>query len=197
MENAQGQVTRLLQAAGEGDRRALDDLVRVTYQELRSLANAWLARMPAGQTLQPTALVNEAFARLVGRDALGWANRAHFFYAAGRAMRDVLVENARSKARLKRGGGRKRVDLEGMVLAAEVPGDDLLVLNDALERFEREYPWESRIVMLRFFAGLTNEEAANSLGISLRTLERDWRFARTWLRNALRDEGDGKADGSA
>lgn len=188
-------MTRLLQAAGEGDRTALDDLARLTYRELRSLANTWLARTPPGQTLQPTALVNEAFVRLVGRDALTWENRSHFFFAAGRAMRDILVENARSKARLKRGGGRKRVDLEGLALAVEAADDDLLLLNDAMERFEKAYPWESRIVTLRFFAGLTNEETAKSLGVSLRTLERDWRFARTWLRDAMRDDDDRDAEG--
>jgi len=188
MQTGNANVTRLLKAAGEGQREALADLLPLLYAELRQLAEAWMARTPPGQTLQPTALVHEAFLRLVGHEEQGWENRGHFFFAAGRAMRDILVDRAREKGRLKRGGGRKRVDLDALAVAAEAPSDELLALDEALKRFEAEYPWESRIVTLRFFAGLTNEETARALATSLRTVERDWRFARTWLRRALGDD---------
>lgn len=128
------------------------------------------------------------------RDAPGWESRGHFFFAASRAIRDILVERARAKGRLKRGGGRCRVDLENLSLAVEAPDDDLLALDDVLKRFEAEYPWEHRIVMLRFFAGLTNEEAARALGTPLRTIERDWRFARAWLHEALDEDGAATAE---
>ena len=185
MENGGTHVTRLLKAAGEGDRQAASDLLPLVYAELRRLAEAWMAKTPPGQTLQPTALVHEAFLRLVGREGPGWDNRGHFFFAAGRAMRDILVERAREKGRLKRGGDRRRVDLDHLAVAVEAPSDELLALDDVLKRFEAEYPWESRIVTLRFFAGLTNEETSQALATPLRTIERDWRFARAWLHRAL------------
>jgi len=185
MENSGQDVTRLLKAAGDGDRQAAADLLPLVYAELRRLAEAWMAKTPPGQTLQPTALVHEAFLRLVGRDEPTWENRGHFFFAAGRAMRDILVERAREKGRQKRGGDRRRVDLDNLAVAAEAPSDDLLALDEALKRFECEYPWESRIVTLRFFAGLTNDETARALATPLRTIERDWRFARAWLHRAL------------
>ena len=155
------------------------------YDELRTLAKSWMAKTPPGQTLQPTALVHEAFMRLVGRDQEGWENRGHFFFAASRAMRDILVENARAKGRIKRGGDRRRVDLDNLSVAVDAPGDDLLALDEALKRMETEYPWEHRIVMLRFFAGMTNEETARAIDAPLRTIERDWRFARAWLHGVL------------
>lgn len=178
-------LTCLLQAAGKGDRQAEAEVLRAVYSELRQMAEAWMSRTPPGQTLQPTALVNEAFVRMMGRDDDGWENRAHFFFVASRAMRDILVERARAKVALKRGGGRRRVDLDKLVVATEVPDQDLLPLDDVLRRFESRYPWEHRIVMLRFFAGLTNEETARAMQAPLRTIERDWRFARAWLRDAL------------
>ncbi len=188
MDPAPENVTRLLKTAAEGDHQATADLLRVVYGELRNLAKAWMARTPPGQTLQPTALVHEAFVRLVGPDKQAWENRRHFFFAASRAMRDILVERARAKARLKRGGGRRRVDLDNLVLAIDAPRDDLLALDEALKRFETEHPWEHRIVMLRFFAGMTNEETASAIAAPLRTVERDWRFARAWLRQALNSD---------
>ncbi len=183
-------VTRLLKTAADGDHHAAEDLLRVVYGELRNLARSWLARTPPGQTLQPTALVHEAFVRLVGRNGQAWENRGHFFFAASRAMRDILIERARAKGRQKRGSDRKRVELDQLVVAVDAPGDELLELDRVLERFESQYPWEHRIVMLRFFAGLTNEETASAIATPLRTVERDWRFARTWLHQALTEHDD-------
>jgi len=157
---------------------------------LRVMANAWMLQTPPGQTLQATALVHEVFLRLVGRNQHDWENRGHFFFAASRAMRDILVENARAKGRIKRGGDRRRVDLENLSVAVDAPGDELLALDETLKRMESEYPWEHRIVMLRFFAGMTNEETARAMGAPLRTVERDWRFARAWLQEALEADGD-------
>jgi len=185
MDPASTDVTRLLKAAGDGDRQAEADLLRTVYAELRRMAQAFMGRTPPGQTLQPTALVHEAFVRLVGKAPVDWENRAHFFFAAGRAMRDILVERARANARLKRGGGRNRVDLDHLAVAVDAPSEDLLALDEVLNRFESDYPWEHRIVMLRFFAGLTNDETALAVAVPLRTVERDWRFARAWLRQAL------------
>lgn len=185
MESAREQVTSLLRAAGNGDRHAAADLLPLVYAELRRLADSWMARTPPGQTLQPTALVHEAFLRLVGKHSEGWDSRGHFFFAAGRAMRDILVERARVKARPKHGGGRNRINLDNLAVAADAPGDELLALDEALKRLETEYPWEHRIVMLRFFAGLTAEETARAMATSTRTIERDWRFARAWLHRAL------------
>lgn len=188
MQPASERVTELLKIAGEGDSKAAGDLLRVVYNELRVLAGSWMAKTPPGQTLQPTALVHEAFMRLVGRDQKSWENRGHFFFAASRAMRDILVENARAKGRIKRGGDRRRVDLDNLSVAVDAPGDDLLVLDEALKRMETEYPWEHKIVMLRFFAGMTNDEAAQAMDAPLRTIERDWRFARAWLHRALNED---------
>jgi len=181
-------LTHLLKFASDGDSRAANELLKVVYNELRAMANAWMVQTPPGQTLQPTALVHEAFMRLVERDQMGWENRRHFFFAASRAMRDILVENARAKGRAKRGGGRRRVDLDNLSVAVDSPSEDLLYLDEALQRMEREYPWEHRIVMLRFFAGMTNEETAQAMQAPLRTVERDWRFARAWLHGILHEE---------
>ncbi len=190
MHSSSDKVTRLLQIAGEGNTQAAEDLSRMVYDELRVMANAWMLQTPPGQTLQATALVHEVFLRLVGRDQHDWENRGHFFFAASRAMRDILVENARAKGRIKRGGDRRRVDLENLSVAVDAPGDELLALDETLKRMESEYPWEHRIVMLRFFAGMTNEETARAMGAPLRTIERDWRFARAWLHEALEANED-------
>jgi RNA polymerase sigma factor (TIGR02999 family) len=178
-------ITRLLQAAGTGNEQAEEELLRAVYAELRQMAQSSMARTPPGQTLQPTALVHEAYVKLVGRDQNGWENRGHFFFAASRAMRDILVDRARAKAARKRGGDRHRVDIEKLIVATEAPDDDLVALDDVLKEFESRYPWEHRIVMLRFFGGLTNEETAEAMSAPLRSIERDWRFARAWLRDAL------------
>lgn len=178
-------ITRLLQATSAGNGQAEGELLRAVYSELRQMAQSWMARTPPGQTIQPTALVHEAFLRMVGPNKDAWENRAHFFFAASRAMRDILVDRARAKAALKRGGGRRRVDLDKLVLAADAQDEDILALDDALRTFETMFPWEHKVVMLRFFAGLTNEETAQAMAVSLRTIERDCRFARAWLGDAL------------
>ena len=196
MDSGNRDITRLLKAADGGDRQAAADLLPLVYAELRRLAHAWMAERPPGQTLQPTALVHEAFLRLVGHENSSFENRGHFFFAAGRAMRDILIERARSKSRLKRGGERQRragFDFDSLSGAADAPGIELLALDEILKRFEVEHPWEHRIVMLRFFAGLSTEETACALDTPLRTVERDWRFARAWLHAAL--EGDSKGPG--
>ncbi len=177
--------TRLLQAAARGDEHAAEELLPLVYGELRKLAQARLSKTPPGHTLTGTALVHEAYVRLVGHEDPGWDGRGHFFFAAARAMRDILVEHARAKSRLKRGGDRRRVDPDNLVLAIDAPPEDLLALDEALSRLSREHPRQHQVVMLRFFAGLAAEEAAERLGITSRTVERDWRFARASLYDAL------------
>jgi RNA polymerase sigma factor (TIGR02999 family) len=181
-------VTQILHALAEGDPSAADQLLPLVYDELRKLAAARLANQTPGQTLQPTALVHEAYLRLVG-DPAGddWDNRGHFFAAAAEAMRRILVENARRKGRAKRGGGLTRRDLDA---AEQVTGpevcEDLLALDEALTKLASADPQAARLVELRYFAGLSIPEAARILGISPRTADRLWAFARAWL---LREVG--------
>ncbi len=175
----------MLARAVAGDRQAAADLLPLVYAELRALASARMRKTPPGQTLQPTALVHEAYLRIMrGADA-GWDGRGHFFFAAARAMRDILVEQARRKGSLKRGGDRHRADLDPAIAVFEEPREDVLALNEALDRLEAENPDAARIVMLRYYAGLTGQEAADVLGVSLSHVDRRWRFARAWLRRAL------------
>jgi RNA polymerase sigma factor (TIGR02999 family) len=180
-------VTRLLEAAHAGDRRAAAELLPLVYDELRRLAKRKMAREANGHTLQPTALVHEAFLRLVGsgEDAPQWQNRRHFYSAAAEAMRRILIDAARRKAGLKYGGDRVRTPLEDIAALDERDPESLLSLNDALERLKLDDPDSFQVVMLRYFGGLTNEEAAASLGISERTAKRHWSFAKAWLRRAL------------
>jgi RNA polymerase sigma factor (TIGR02999 family) len=179
-------VTRLLDAAAAGDRQAAADLLPAVYAELRALAAARIAGEKAGHTFQPTALVHEAYLRLIGGDLpQDWNGRGHFFAAAAEAMRRILVESARRKGRLKHGGGRRRVELDEVVAAAGEPGDDLLDLDAALTRLEAADPPAAQLVKLRYFAGLSMADAATALGIPLRTAERNWTFARTWLYREL------------
>ena len=181
-------VTQLLDAAKHGDGQALSDLLPMVYTELRSLADSWMRNLGPGQTLQPTALVHEAFVRLVGKQLDEFENREHFFFAAGRAMRDILVENARRKLRDKRGGNRRRVDLSNLTVAAEAPPEDLLGLEEALTRLEAEHSRSFQVVLLRFYVGLTELQVAELTGVSLRTVEREWRFVRAWLHKELRPD---------
>jgi RNA polymerase sigma factor (TIGR02999 family) len=178
-------LSRLLDAAAAGDPRAADELLPLVYGELRRLAAAKLAREKPGQTLDATALVHEAYLRLVGGDDPGWANRKHFFAAAAEAMRRILVEAARRKRRARHGGGRRREHPDLDALDAGGPPDDLLALHDALEQFAAHDPVKAKLVELRFFAGLTLEQAADCLGISLSTADRGWRYARAWLYAAM------------
>jgi RNA polymerase sigma factor (TIGR02999 family) len=184
-EPAANQVTRILAAVARGDKQAASDLLPLVYAELRTLAGARMARTPPGNTLQPTALVHEAYLRLVGLEDPGWKGRQHFFGAAARAMRDILVEQARRKARLKHGGGQRRVAVDPAELAIEPPAEDVLAVDEALRRLEREDPRCAEIVLLRYFAGLTEAETAAALGLSERTVRRDWRYARSWLQREL------------
>ena len=163
------------------------ELLPVVYAELRRLAAALAVRLPPGQTLQPTALVHEAYLRLVGDQDPGWNGRRHFFGAAALAMRDILVEQARRKGARKRGGGGHRVELtEGLALI-EPPADDLLAVDEAIQKLQVEKPHLAEIALLRYFAGLSADETAAVLGISASTLAREWRFARAWLVRRLGD----------
>ena len=181
-------VTRLLDAAAAGDRRAAADLLPLVYDELRKLAAARMAAESPGQTLQPTALVHEACLRLVGDQRFD--GREHFFAAAAEAMRRILINQARDKNRLKRGGDRQRVDLDHLAVVDDASGEDLLALDDALEQLERQQKACAELVKLRFFAGLTQQQAADCLGISRRSANRYWAFARVWLYDALRKSND-------
>ena len=177
-------VTHLLSAIERGDPDASGQLWPLVYDELRRLAEAQMAREKAGHTLDATALVHEAYLRLAGDAAAGFANRRHFFAAAARAMRRILVEHARGKRRRKRDGGRREhPDLDALVGGG--PADDLLALHDALNQFAAHDPIKAQLVELRFFAGLTLEQAAESLGISPSTADRAWRYARAWLYAAM------------
>ena len=179
-------VTRMLEAAAGGDRQAAADLLPLVYDELRRLAAARLAAEAPGHTLNPTALVHEAYLRLVGDQKFD--GRGHFFAAAAEAMRRVLVDRARDRNRLKRGGGRQRVDLDRLTGLVTASDDDLLGLDEALDRLAQDYPAAAELVKLRFFAGMTLAEAADALGLSDRTADRYWVFARTWLADALTRE---------
>jgi RNA polymerase sigma factor (TIGR02999 family) len=179
-------VTRLLDAAAAGNARAAADLLPLVYDELRRLAAARLADEKAGHTLQPTALVHEAYLRLVGdQPQRDWNGRGHFFGAAAEAMRRILVESARRKGRQRHGGGRRRVDLDDVAAGNDDPDDNLLDVDAALTRLEAADPLAARLVKLRYFAGLSMAEAATALGLPLRTAERNWTFARTWLHREL------------
>ncbi len=173
--------TRLLNASARGDPRAAAELLPLVYDELRRLAAQKLAQEKPGQTLEATALVHEAFLRLVGDSRDAWDNRRHFFAAAAEAMRRILIEQARRKGRTRHGGGKTRCDLGEPCAPVSPPPDDLLALDEALTRLAALAPARAEVVKLRFFAGLTMAEVAHTLDISLPTAERYWAFARTWL----------------
>jgi RNA polymerase sigma factor (TIGR02999 family) len=176
-------VTRILSAMEQGDPKAAEQLLPLVYDELRRLAASRMAREAAGQTIQATALVHEAYLRLLdGEPAQGWNGRGHFFAAAAEAMRRILVERARHRQSAKAGGGRRREELPDIELAEAAPRLDLLALNDALTKLEQQNPRRAQLVKLRFFTGLTIAEAARALGISESTADNDWAYARSWLR---------------
>jgi RNA polymerase sigma factor (TIGR02999 family) len=179
-------ITQLLQAIDEGNPHAAAQLLPLVYDELRQLARCKLAHEPAGQTLQATALVHEAYLRLVGKDAdQHWDHRGHFFAAAGTAMRRILIERARQKKRAIHGGGRRRQGLHPDLVAAPEPDEELLALDGALNKLAERDPLKARLVELRYFAGLTGDQAAEILGISPTTADRHWVFARAWLRREV------------
>jgi len=182
------QITQVLQAMGRGEGGKAEELLPLVYEELRGLAAARMARELAGQTLQPTALVHEAWMRLVGDGDRTWQNRAHFFGAAAEAMRRILIENARRKSRLKHGGGQARLNVEDLELAETTPDDKVLLINEALERLKAQDPERAQIVVLKFFGGLTNQEVAESLNLAERTVDRQWAYAKAWLFRCIRAE---------
>lgn len=179
--------TQLLEAASAGDPHAAADLLPLVYDELRKLATTRMAAEAPDHSLQPTALVHEAYVRLVGGEAGQlWNGRGHFFAAAAEAMRRILVETARRKDRIRHGGGHTRIDLDRVGAVDDDRGaDDLLALNDALTRLETEHPEAAAVVKLRYFVGMTAGQAADTLGVSRRTADRHWAFARAWLFDAL------------
>ncbi len=174
-------VTRILEAIQQGDCRAADQLLPLVYDELRKLAAHKLAHQPPGQTLQATALVHEAYLRLIGNEPVQWNSCGHFFSAAAEAMRRILIERARKKSARKHGGGLERVDLDQVDLALDTDEDLLLLLNEALEEFQERDPTAAELIKMRFFVGLPNREAAQLLGVSDRTAKRSWAYARAWL----------------
>lgn len=187
------EVTQILQAIGQGKAHAADELLVLVYDELRRVAAGKMAHEAPGHTLQPTALVHEAWLQLGGDRQPGWQNRAHFFGAAAEAMRRILVDHARQKQALKRGGNLERVDVDAWELPLPMPDDQLLALDEALDRLATVDARAGQMVKLCFFVGLTQEDAARELGISLATAERIWGFARAWLSREVRKQTSGKA----
>jgi len=174
-------VTRILNAIEKGDTRAADELLPLVYEELRCLAAQKLAQEKPGQTLQATALVHEAYIRLIQTEDQNWNSRGHFFMAAAEAMRRILIENARYKQRIRHGGEHKRVDINEAQLAVKGPSDDIIALNEALEKLSKKDKIKADLVKLRYFAGLTGRQAANLLNISHSTADEYWTYARAWL----------------
>jgi len=185
--DAMNDVTKILTAIETGNRQAAEQLLPVVYHELRKMAAAKLTHEKRGQTLQATALVHEAYLRLVGDADPGWDGRGHFFSAAAEAMRRILIENARRKQASKRGGDKNRIELSTAHLAILPNVDDVLILNDTLEKLAQAHEQVAELVRLRLFAGLSNEAAASILGVSARTARRDWSFARAWFVRELEE----------
>jgi RNA polymerase sigma factor (TIGR02999 family) len=191
-------VTRILNAIERGDAQATDELLPLVYEELRLLAAQKLSHEAPGQTLQATALVHEAYIRLIGDEPQSWNSRGHFFAAAAEAMRRILVENARHKRCLKQGGGLKRVDLDSMEVTTEGPSENVIALDEALIRLSEEDPLAAELVKMRYFAGLTLPQTAEALGIPPRTADRCWAYAKAWLYHEIvKEERDftGEAGG--
>jgi RNA polymerase sigma factor (TIGR02999 family) len=182
------EVTEMLKAIERGDARAAGELLPLVYDELRKLAACRMAREAPGQTLQPTALVHEAWLKLASNEALRWDSRAHFFGAAAEAMRRILIDNVRRKQALRHGGGQQRCDVEEIQIAAPAADDQLLAINEALERLASQDPSKAELVKLRYFVGLSIEEAAGLLGISEATAKRWWTFARAWLYSEVQSD---------
>jgi len=169
----------------KGDQGTAQNLLPLVYNELRTLARARINKLPPGQTLQPTALVHEAYLRIVGSDDPGWNGRGHFFGAAAQAMRDVLVEEARRKSTLKRGQGKSRVELDQVEEAFEPPSEEVLAVHEALKKLEKIDPKKAQIVNLRYFARLSTGEAAEAMNVSTKKIQREWRYIQAWLEREL------------
>jgi RNA polymerase sigma factor (TIGR02999 family) len=181
-------ITLVLKSVGRGERKATEELFPLVYEELRRMAAARMAGEAAGHTLQPTALVHEAWLQLVGDGEQTWQNRRHFFGAAAEAMRRILILNARRKSALKRGGGQSRVNIEDLQITAATPDEHILLIDEALQWLEGEDAETARMVLLKFFGGLTNEEVAENLGVSLRTVNRQWLYAKLKLFRWIREQ---------
>lgn len=182
------EITYALQSIGLDDPRASEEILPLVYNDLRRHAGAQMAQEAPGQTLQPTALVHEAWLRLIGAGNQRWQNRSHFFGAAAEAMRRILIETARRKARMKRGGGLVHLDVDAVDLAETTPEEKMLLIDDAVGRLQAEDPERAKIVVMKFYGGFTNEEVATSLGVTERTVERHWAFAKAWLFRSIRAE---------
>ena len=185
-------VTTLLNEAGAGDSQASADLLPLVYEQLRALAGRKMRHERPDQTLQATALVHEAYLRLVDTTKVQlWESRWHFFAAAAESMRRILVDNARRRGRLKRGGGLNRVDLDKLEVTVDEPPAELIALDEALTKLSEEHPAKAQLVNLRYFGGLTHEEAAQAIGISVSTADRDWAYARAWIYRHMAAEEPG------
>jgi RNA polymerase sigma factor (TIGR02999 family) len=174
-------VSRMLVRVEQGDPKAAEGLLPLVYAELRKLAAHKMASEAPGQTLQPTALVHEAWLRLTGDEGKAWDNRGHFFAAAAEAMRRILIERARAKGRLRRGGGGERIPLEDVTIASDDPPETVLAIHEALDRLTVRDPFKAEVVKMRYFVGLSQEEIAHALGVSVPTIRRHWATARAWL----------------
>lgn len=184
-KNASHQITRLLADWGNGNERALEELMPLVYDELRQMARGFVRRGPAGNSLMTTELLHETYLKIAKNNEQHWENRAHFFGVAAKAMRHILVDHARSKHAEKRGGQRERVSLDADVAETKVQSEQVLALDEALKTLSKLDSRKGDVVELKYFGGLTNEETAEVLKISVETVKRDWRFARTWLLRAL------------
>lgn len=184
-------VTQLLSSIQSGDPTAAEELLPLVYEELRRLANARMAQEPGGQTLQPTALVHEAWIRLIGENH-DWHNRRHFFSAAAEAMRRILIDRARQKRRVRHGGGLVRVNLDDIDLAAESQSETVLFVHEALDRLAEKDQEVAELIKLRYFAGIPNQEAAEMHGMSARTARRNWAYARAWLTREINGQNPGQ-----
>ena len=187
MSDTREDVTRMLEQIKQGDENAANRLLPLVYDEFRALARHYLAQERADHTLQPTALVHEAYLKLVDQNRVDWQSRGHFFAVAAQIMRRILVDHARTRHREKRGGGRARVMLDDAVALSPQKSEDVLALDEALEKLAQVSPRQAQVVELRFFAGLNVDEVATILNVSKRTVEGDWTFARAWLSRELRD----------
>ena len=188
MSSPVGEITLLLSDLQQGNAEAGSKLMALVYAQLRQIAAHHFRSERPDHTLQPTALVHEAWLRLTTDEEVRWQNRGHFFAAAAEAMRRILIERARRRSRLKHGSGQVRLDIQGLELADTTPDDKVLLINEALERFQAEDPEKARVVVMKFFGGLTNREVAESLNVAERTVERQWAYAKAWLFSAIRKE---------